>query len=184
MKTINSATPNGNDTQAIAKIRNADFHPYKVSYRRKLIRVEDHNQNNLGYDTKYLEVPSEFILKDMPQLIRSELRDMFFDEAASLSRLEDHFKIWRQGGALKSISRPCLPDELIEPNRFIDFLNKDAMVYFESDSVGGTDIGRIGWYIYREWLRLHDGRPPFQRNGLFAKPARIQKTGPRNLEEI
>ncbi|RKL24230.1 hypothetical protein BFJ70_g12653 [Fusarium oxysporum] len=184
MKTIDSATPNGNDTQAIAKIRNADFHPYKVSYRRKLIRVEDHNQNNLGYDTKYLEVPSEFILKDMPQLIRRELRDMFFDEAASLSRLEDHFKIWRQGGALKSINRPCLPDELIEPNRFIDFLNKDAMVYFESDSVGGTDIGRIGWYIYREWLRLHDGRPPFQRNGLFAKPARIQKTGPRNLEEI
>ncbi|KAF9767568.1 hypothetical protein IL306_015241 [Fusarium sp. DS 682] len=40
------------------------------------------------------------------------------------------------------------------------------------------------WYIYREWLRLHNGRPPFQRRGFFAKPAQILETGPQGLDQI
>lgn len=43
---------------------------------------------------------------------------------------------------------------------------------------------RLGRYVYREWLRLHDGRPPFQRHSFFAKAVQIGDNGPRNLEKL
>lgn len=66
----------------------------------------------------------------------------------------------------------------------MEYLNKQIMVYFEPTSVSSTEGDRVGRYVYREWLRLHDGRPPFQRHSFFAKAAHICDKGPRSLDEL
>lgn len=51
-------------------------------------------------------------------------------------------------------------------------------------SVSAYYSSKIARYIYREWLHLHDGRPPFQRDGFFAKAIQISKHGPQTLQQL
>jgi hypothetical protein len=70
---------------------------------------------------------------------------------------------------MTGVDRRHLPAGFIEPKRAYQFLDKDLIVYLETTSVSGHYRTKIARYIYREWLHLHDGRPPFQRDGFFAK---------------
>ncbi|KAI1424853.1 hypothetical protein F5Y12DRAFT_785116 [Xylaria sp. FL1777] len=59
--------------------------------------------------------------------------------------------------------------------------NKQTAVYFIDDShYSGHDHGytdrRLGAYIYREWHRVHDGRPNLQRYNFFAKALQLTKS--------
>ncbi|KAF5693144.1 hypothetical protein FDENT_2286 [Fusarium denticulatum] len=51
-------------------------------------------------------------------------------------------------------------------------------------AVDNFDSQRIARYIFREWLRLHNGRPFFQRGGFLGKPLLLRDNGPQSLQEI
>lgn len=145
-----------------------------------------HNPKNLGYDPRYLKTPPLHSLPEgMPSLICQELRYIFFETTALHLRHEDDYKIWwRRDGSMTCVDRRHLPTRFIEPKRVYQFLNKELIVYFETNSVSGYESTKIARYIYREWLHLHDGRPPFQRDGFFAKAVQISSNGPQNLQQL
>ncbi|EEU34514.1 uncharacterized protein NECHADRAFT_54457 [Fusarium vanettenii 77-13-4] len=144
------------------------------------------HHENLGYDPKYLKIPPLYSLPEgMPNLICQELRYIFFEVTALHLRHEDEYKIWwRRDGSMTCIDRRHLPAGFIEPRRVYQFLNKELIVYFETMSVSAYYSSKIARYIYREWLHLHNGRPPFQRDGFFAKAVQISKNGPQNLKQL
>ncbi|KAJ4128923.1 hypothetical protein NW768_007447 [Fusarium equiseti] len=70
------------------------------------------------------------------------------------------------------------------PEAILDFLNKEFMVYYEKEHSNGTDYGKFGRYLYRAWLLLNNGRPPFQRGGFLAKPMLFGKNGIQELDAL
>ncbi|KAH8672170.1 hypothetical protein BGZ61DRAFT_458991 [Ilyonectria robusta] len=144
---------------------------------------ETHKRENFDYDPRYLETPSLHSLpEEMPNLIRQELRHIFFEVTALYLRHEDDYKIeWRRDASMTCVDKR---HQIIQPKRVYQFLNKELIVYFETQSVSGSYSAKIARYIYREWLHLHHGRPPFQRGSFFAKAVQISKNGPQNLKQL
>lgn len=118
-------------------------------------------------------------------LIRKELRAIFFEETALYLRGVEPYRLgWRRGGLLTTIKEPTLSKQRFAPQDTMSYLNKQIMVYFEPTSVTSVEDDRLGRYVYRQWLRLHNGRPPFQRHSFFAKAVQIGDKGPQNLDEL
>ncbi|KAF5597626.1 uncharacterized protein FSUBG_8458 [Fusarium subglutinans] len=137
-----------------------------------------------GYDEKYLE-PTRGTLREIPDLIYKELKIMFFEDSAAQIRMCSKFKIgWRVDHCMTTINTTYLSKPLNNAYHLDNWTNKEAMVYFEHRSVDISDSQRIARYIFREWLRLHNGRPFFQRGGFFGKPLRLHENGPQSLQEI
>ncbi|KAJ3540662.1 hypothetical protein NM208_g4965 [Fusarium decemcellulare] len=150
--------------------------PHEITHPR-----EDH-----CHDPRYLEIPPLHSLpEEMPNLIRQELRQIFFEITAERLRHESEYNIWwRRDASMTCLDKRRLPVRVIEPRCLYRFLNKEIMVYFETKSVSGYYSGKIARYIYREWLHLYDGRPPFQRDSFFAKAIQIGENGPQNLKQL
>ncbi|KAF4946666.1 hypothetical protein FGADI_11014 [Fusarium gaditjirri] len=153
---------------------------YQVQAFREVVSRRDH----FGIDPKYLEVPSSFT-PETSDLVRKELKNIFFEDVSLAVRYEDRFRTgWLVNGSITRFNTPRLTDFDLKTDYLIDFFNKEVMVYFETelDKAGGR--AKIIRFIYREWLRLHGGRPIFERGGFFAKPAQILSTGPQGLDQI
>ncbi|KAF5593527.1 hypothetical protein FPCIR_5226 [Fusarium pseudocircinatum] len=137
-----------------------------------------------GYDEKYLE-PTKTTLKEIPDLIYKELEIMFFENSAAQIRMCSDLKIgWRADHCMKTINTPSLPKHMINPYHLYDWTNREVMVYFEHRAVDNFDSQKIARYIFREWLRLHNGRPFFQRHVFFGNPLRLREYGPQSLQQI
>ncbi|EEU35974.1 uncharacterized protein NECHADRAFT_85289 [Fusarium vanettenii 77-13-4] len=147
-------------------------------------------QEGIGYDSRYLRLQIQslhFLPNEMPDLIRKELRRLFFEETAQNLRHEHDYKLfWRRDASMTRIDERRPPQHFINPADAHQFLNKEVMVYFEPMSVSDFYSRKIGCYIYREWLHLHNIRPIFQRDSFFAKAAHISNSnsGPQNLEQL
>ncbi|KAF5643148.1 hypothetical protein F52700_2863 [Fusarium sp. NRRL 52700] len=136
------------------------------------------------YDEKYLE-PTRAGLREIQDLIYKELEINFFEHSAAQIRMYAKFKIgWRADYCMKNIDTQSLPKHIINPYHLDDWTNKEVMVYFEPRAVDTSESQRIARYIFRAWLRLHNGRPFFQRDGFFGKPLLLRETGPQSLQEI
>ncbi|KAF5988643.1 hypothetical protein FBULB1_1376 [Fusarium bulbicola] len=72
----------------------------------------------------------------------------------------------------------------IDRDGTLKFLNEEIAVYIDADTVEDMDLGYMGRYLYRAWLHLHKGRPPFQRGGFFAKPLLISKQLAGSLDKL
>ncbi|KAF5643025.1 4-coumarate ligase [Fusarium tjaetaba] len=72
----------------------------------------------------------------------------------------------------------------IDREEAFQFLNKEIAVYIDAHTVEDMDLGYIGRYLYRAWLHLHKGRPPFQRGGFLAKPLRISRKHTASLDAL
>ncbi|KAJ0140668.1 Uncharacterized protein HZ326_16452 [Fusarium oxysporum f. sp. albedinis] len=153
-------------------------------YQTEAFREIDHDREHFGIDPRYLEAPLSF-KPETSHLVRRELEKIFFEDVALRVRHEDRFRGgWLMNGTITKIDTPRLTDFELKPDYLMGFFNKEIMVYFESDSGTRDGRGKIIRYIYREWLRLHGGRPSFQRGAFFAKPAQIHSTGPQGLDQI
>lgn len=139
-----------------------------------------------SYNANYLQAAIWNSLPDeAPSLIGKELRAIFFKETALYLRSVEPYSLgWRRGGLLTTTNEPSLSKQWFAAADTIEYLNKQIMAYFEPTSVTSVEGYRLGRYVYREWLRLYDGRPPFQRHCFFAKAVQIGEKGPRNLEEL
>ncbi|KAM0260326.1 hypothetical protein ACHAPA_010302 [Fusarium lateritium] len=92
---------------------------------------------------------------------------------------------WRRDATMKGIKTQHCSSHYLLPKYAHKSLNKDIAVYFESSlDDGGWFSRKIGCYIYREWLHLHEGRPPFQRHGFLATAAQITEDGPQSLDQL
>ncbi|KAH7237742.1 uncharacterized protein BKA55DRAFT_578258 [Fusarium redolens] len=146
----------------------------------------DPSSDKSYYDCRYLE-PTRTTSREMQDLVHRELRVIFFEDSARYMRLNDssQFKVgWRVDHNMTTINTLRLTEPGVDIRCLSDYLNKEVMVYFEYKSVDTFESQKIARYIYREWLRLHDGRPFFQRGGFFGKPAYLQETGPQGLEQL
>ncbi|KAF5681380.1 hypothetical protein FDENT_8151 [Fusarium denticulatum] len=93
--------------------------------------------------------------KEMQASIRKELQYIFFEETALYLRSGNEYAVgW------------------------------EIAIYIDAHTVQDMDLGYIGRYLYRAWLQLHNGRPPFQRGGFFAKPLRISKKLNGSLDKL
>ncbi|KAG5766798.1 hypothetical protein H9Q72_005170 [Fusarium xylarioides] len=137
-----------------------------------------------GYNEKYLE-PTRATLKEIPDLIYKELEIIFFEDSAAQIRMYSDLQMrWRADHCMTTINTPRLSKPVINPYRLDDWSDKEVMIYFKHRAVDNFDSQKIARYIFREWLRLHNGRPFFQRHGFFGKPLLLEKNGPRNLEQL
>ncbi|KAF5549049.1 hypothetical protein FMEXI_4391 [Fusarium mexicanum] len=178
---LTTPTPGGSEQEIISMSSPGDCAYYMISKR-----VFDPTSISSvgGYDEMYLE-PTRSTLREMPDLIYKELEIMFSEDCAAQIRMYSKFKIgWRSDHCMKTINTPRLSKPLNNAYHLDDWLNKELMVYFEHRSVDISDSQRIARYIFREWLRLHNGRPFFQRGGFLGKPLLLGKNGPQNLEEL
>ncbi|EWZ31633.1 hypothetical protein FOZG_14756 [Fusarium oxysporum Fo47] len=158
----------------------ASCSPYQIEAFREI----DHGREHFGVDPRYLKAPLSLTPETL-HLVRRELEEIFFEDVALHVRHKDRFRGgWLVNGTITKIDTPRLTDFELKPDYLMDFFNKEIMVYFESDSWTRDGRGKIIGYIYREWLRLHGGRPSFQRGAFFAKPAQIHSTGPQGLDQI
>ncbi|KAI1016120.1 hypothetical protein LB504_009234 [Fusarium proliferatum] len=165
---ISMSTPGDSAYRLLSK---EVFNPASIS-------IED------GYNEKYLE-PTRAALKEIPDLIYKELETMFFEHSAAEIRMCSDLKIgWRADHCMKTVNTPHLSKPIVGPYHLDDWSNKEVMVYFEHRAVDNFDSQKIARYIFREWLRLHNGRPVFQRGGFFGKPLLLQENGPQNLERL
>ncbi|KAH7006822.1 hypothetical protein EDB80DRAFT_751594 [Ilyonectria destructans] len=144
-----------------------------------------------GYDSRYLNSPAHGSQpNNIFLLIRKELEAIFFEESASFLRKEPPFRLgWRRDGMMTTVNQLQLPREVFtqdhNPGDLIEYLNKEIMIYFPCAAlVYGHQEDKLGRYLYREWLRLHNGRPPFQRHSFFAKPVCFGEKGPRSIQQI
>ncbi|KPM46378.1 hypothetical protein AK830_g9 [Neonectria ditissima] len=118
----------------------------------------------------------------MSNLIRKELRRIYFELPTRYLREEIKSRgSWRQDASMARADTRQHPARVINRRLASEFLNKELIVYFETPSVDGAKIFR---YIYREWLRLYDGRPPFQRESFFAKAVQISKNTSQKLAQL
>ncbi|KAM5509934.1 hypothetical protein FOXYSP1_12900 [Fusarium oxysporum f. sp. phaseoli] len=175
-----SATPTtGNGGKKVISLV-ASCSPYQIEAFREI----DHGREHFGVDPRYLKVPLS-LTPEALHLVCRELEKIFFEDVALRVRHEDRFRGgWLVNGTITKVDTPRLTDFELKPDYLMDFFNKEIMVYFESDSGTRDGRGKIIRYIYREWLRLHGGRPSFQRGGFFAKPIQIHSTGPQGLDQI
>jgi len=116
----------------------------------------------------------------MKRNIRKEMENIFFETTAQGIRNQDWYLTWQY-----IQSAQCVDDNLdLNSEAILDFLNKEFMVYFEEKPSSHTSYGKFGRYIYRAWLQLYNGRPPFQRGGFLAKPMRFGKNGVQGLDDL
>ncbi|RBA13187.1 hypothetical protein FPRO05_13614 [Fusarium proliferatum] len=178
---LTTSAPGSNEQEIVSKstprdpayrhLSNEVFNPASIS-------IED------GYNEKYLE-PTRTTLKEIPGLIYKELEIMFFEHSAEQILMYSDLKIgWRADHCMKTVNTPRLSKPIVGPYHLDDWSNKEVMVYFEHRAVDTADSQKIARYIFREWLRLHNGRPVFQRGGFFGKPLLLQENGPQNLEQL
>ncbi|RTE70171.1 hypothetical protein BHE90_015437 [Fusarium euwallaceae] len=166
--------------------------PYRIANDGDtlLLGQNSRRQEGNGYDSRYLRLQIQSLHslpKEVPDLIRKELRRLFFEETAHNLRQEDDYKVfWLRYASMTRIDERRPPQHFINPAGAHQFLNKEVMVYFEPTSVSDFYGRKIGCYIYREWLHLHNMRPIFQRDSFFAKAAHISNSnsGPQNLEQL
>ncbi|KAI0552486.1 hypothetical protein F4679DRAFT_592050 [Xylaria curta] len=150
------------------------------------------------YDQRYAVSQTREPLSDyMMYLLRKELADIFYELAAMNLRSSDNFKFrwWNDEDSPLSITQfkqPFAPEMSSENTIYHDlaeYLNKQVIVYFQDDGnrVRLPETRVIGRYIFREWYRLHQGRPPFQRHRFFAKAIIFRKASqqsPRDIPQI
>jgi hypothetical protein len=168
--------------------------PYLVACPPDRIRTvpdrEIYRQECSSYNCQYVGPRSRNPLPEkMVPLVRKELEDIFYQEAAYGLRKEHPFRLgWRRDGSMTTFNGRWLHGETFKKGHgeraLIEYLNKELMVYFQHQSVVVPQDDRLGRYIYREWLRLHDGRPPFQRHSFFAKAVRFDEKGPQSLQDV
>ncbi|KAI0542117.1 hypothetical protein GGR58DRAFT_497473 [Xylaria digitata] len=107
----------------------------------------------------------------------------------------DNFKFrWWDNGSSPSITQfEQLYAPEISTENLAEYLNKQVVVYVQENNnqIRGPglasltlEIRFIGRYIFREWYRLHHGRPPFQRHRFFAKAISFPKTSPHAPRDI
>lgn len=136
-----------------------------------------------GCDESYLtpkvsEMPTDEV---MVKLVRSELEALFHEKTAEMIRY-DYLKRYRlKWWSLVSMNYfdetlPTLPDGHFQPwDNVEDYFNKHFAIYFQCTNPDKEDrflppSDGIGRYIYRYWLQMHRGRPPFQRHHFLAAP--------------
>jgi hypothetical protein len=141
-----------------------------------------------GRDENYLtpgvsETPTN---TTMVKLLRSELTTLFHDKTAEMIRYDYQKRYRVKWWSLLSMNRfdetlPTLPDGYFQGpyhHNVKDYFNKHFAIYFQpSDSdkmrqVLGASDG-IGRYVYRYWLQMHRGRPPFQRHHFLVAPIEL-----------
>ncbi|KAF5634723.1 hypothetical protein F25303_8742 [Fusarium sp. NRRL 25303] len=151
--------------------------PYLVM--SSMIDSDQYREECSSYDSRYLKTTSPpwiSLSKDMQALIRKELQYMFFEETASYLRsVDDYVTGWYATWDLP-VARYRQPAQVkIDRDEIFKFFNKNIAIYIDTATVGEMDLGYLGRYLYRAWLHLYKGRPPFQRGGFFAKPLRLSK---------
>ena len=150
--------------------------------------IERYRQEGPGQDSRYLTTispPWQSLSEEMQHSIRKELKILFFEETANELRSMDTYAVrWRQILDIPLVKwrRPGEVD--IKPEAIIEFLNKQVMIYIDQESIHGDAYGMLGRYIYRKWLHLYNGRPPFQRDSFFAIAARFQDEEPNGLDRL
>ncbi|KAI1277715.1 hypothetical protein F5Y07DRAFT_362696 [Xylaria sp. FL0933] len=129
---------------------------------------------NQKYADKALNA-SDRLTTDELELVRRHLSDLFYEAAALRLRFQPPFSHGWSRTLLMS-----KPAEVALRTHELDLWNKQTAVYFVGDSPhsGHNDHGytdrRLGAYIYREWHRVHDGRPNLQRYNFFAKALQVK----------
>uniref|UniRef100_A0A4E9E7S5 Uncharacterized protein n=1 Tax=Gibberella zeae TaxID=5518 RepID=A0A4E9E7S5_GIBZA len=132
------------------------------------------------YDSKYLKTispPWNMLSVEMQHLIRKELRLIFFENtAAEIRRLDEYNVVWRSfcDIDLPPVKLPPLVN--IKPEKITHFLNKEVMLYIDADEIGYDGYKKVGTFMFREWLRLHEGRPAFQRESFVAAPMNLDQS--------
>ncbi|KAF5702767.1 hypothetical protein FMUND_13322 [Fusarium mundagurra] len=178
---LTTLTPGSNEQEIISMSTPGDSAYRLLSkevFNPASIRMED------GYNEKYLE-PTRATLREIPDLIYKELEIMFFEDSAAQIRMCSDLKLgWRADHCMKTINTPRLSKPIVNAYHLDDWSNKEVMVYFEHSAVDNFDSQKIARYMFREWLRLHNGRPFFQRGGFLGKPLLLRENGPQNLEQI
>ncbi|KAF4458756.1 hypothetical protein FALBO_14499 [Fusarium albosuccineum] len=166
--------------------------PYTIANDGETLLLGEnyYRQEGIGCDSRYLRLQIQSLHslpKEMPDLMRKELRRHYFEETARILRHEDDYKLfWRRNASMTRIDERRPAHHFINPTDVHQFLNKEVMLYFEPGCIHEFYIRMIGCYIYREWLHLHNMRPIFQRNSFFAKAAHIDNSnsGPQTLEQL
>ncbi|RSM08497.1 hypothetical protein CDV31_008134 [Fusarium ambrosium] len=192
------ANETGNDsTQAIpVEFHNFSVHsPYLITCGPgpnddpTMPDTEQYRQEGPGQDSRYLTTispPWQSLSEEMQHSIRRELKILFFEETANELRSMDTYAVrWRQILDIPFIKwlRPGEVD--IKPRGIIEFLlNKEVMIYLDHESINCSNYGKLGRYIYRKWLHLYNGRPPFQRDSYFAIAARFQDEELNGLDRL
>ncbi|KAL6922620.1 hypothetical protein FSHL1_006584 [Fusarium sambucinum] len=166
--------------------------PYPVTsfFRRKITDPnapdfgmgDDHSQqaDHFEFDTKYLKMispPWNKFSQEIQHLIRKELQLMFFEMTTeSIRDFDEYMLVWRTDIEvyLPRVELPPLVN--LEPDKITHFLNKEVMIYVDVESIGLDDYGKIGRFIFREWLHLHDRRPIFQRESFVAAPMQLDQS--------
>lgn len=150
--------------------------------------IERYRQEGPGQDSRYLTTispPWQSLSEEMQHSIRQELEVLFFEETANELRSMDTYAVrWQQILDIPTVKwrRPGEVD--IKPEGIIKFLNKEVMIYLDQESIHYGEYGKLGRYIYRKWLHLYNGRPPFQRDSFFATAARFQDEEPNGLDRL
>jgi len=135
-------------------------------------REESRAKFNQKYAHKALNASNRLTMDEL-ELVRRHLSDLFYEAAALRLRFQPPFS----HGWSRTLLMPK-PAEVSLRTYELDLWNKQTAVYFIGDSHysdfrhGYTDR-RLGAYIYREWHRVHDGRPNLQRYNFFAKALQV-----------
>ncbi|KAI1146295.1 hypothetical protein F4825DRAFT_441119 [Nemania diffusa] len=138
-------------------------------------REESRARFNQKYAHKALNASNRLTMDEL-ELVRRHLSDLFYEAAALCLRFQPPFS----HGWSRTLLMPK-PAEVSLRTHELDLWNKQTAVYFIGDSRnsghnhGYTDR-RLGAYIYREWHRVHDGRPNLQRYNFFAKALQVTKS--------
>ncbi|OIW32592.1 hypothetical protein CONLIGDRAFT_630260 [Coniochaeta ligniaria NRRL 30616] len=160
--------------------------PYLMTGEHEDVPDKDIDLDFLGHDERYLtpratEMPSGTA---MVGLLRSELAALFHETTADMIRLRRvEFTIkWSSlmGMSAFNETQPTLPrcyyfqsEPFSEPGSPEDYFNKSIAIYFQytddDDRSRRASSALIGRYVYRHWLRMYHGRPPFQRRHFLAK---------------
>lgn len=74
----------------------------------------------------------------------------------------------------------------LEPQQLYLFYNKlTAFYWMPSPQVDGRPLPMAPFgYIYKEWIRYHNGRLPIEFQDFFAHLVRVYPTGPTTIQEV
>ncbi|KAM0297190.1 hypothetical protein ACHAPM_009721 [Fusarium culmorum] len=168
--------------------------PYLMEPNERLLKnIESYSTSpNSGFNTRFAASPSppwSTLSDTMAILFKNELKAIYFEQTAmELRRTEEYrykwsgccdppFAKWKQGA-------PVLTDR----DSIIDFFNKEVMLYTDVDvmrrPIEEFYFPLLGRYLYRTWLRQHDGRPPFQRGGFIVKPMLLREPLQTDLVQL
>lgn len=138
-------------------------------------REESRAQFNQKYAHKALNASNRLTMDEL-ELVRRHLSDLFYEAAALRLRFQPPFS----HGWSRMLLMPKPAEVSLRTNE-LDLWNKQTAVYFIGDSHYSSHDHRytdrrLGAYIYREWHRVHDGRPNLQRYNFFAKALQVTKS--------